>query len=129
MWLRNSAFVVLVIYGCLYILAGASDVFLLPLRLGHRGSSTLAGLIVMLIAAGTLMRLRVAAILLALLSAFMGIKGSVANPQHFSAMQITCILIFTFLPIVVTIISWKRLRWLPKPSNQALEPTPDQREN
>jgi hypothetical protein len=135
MWLRKSAFVVLLIYGGLCTVIGVSGIFL-PLALGHRGPLhlwryILVGPVAALIGAGILMRLRVAAVLLALLFALTGAEEmygvahgfGLPNPPQISAAEITCILVFTLLPAVLVVLSWKRLRWVRKPSNQTLQPT------
>src|ERR1700676_860805 len=139
-WLSNGVLVVLLLYGGLCALIGIAGLFL-PFILGHRGPLIIwryifVGPISALIGAGTLMRLRVPAILLSLLFAVTGADEmygiahgfGLPHPPRISTTEITCILIFTLLPTFLTAISWKRLRWLRKPSNQSLEPTAGRRD-
>src|ERR1700737_4629437 len=106
-WVRNSAFVILVLYGCLCAIIGLSTTFL-PLVLTGRGPLHVwryifAGPCAALVGAGTLMRLRVAAIALSVLFALTGAEEmygiahgfSLPNPPHGSATEIVCIVIFT----------------------------------
>lgn len=132
-WLRCSSFVLLLLYGGLFVMFGLLST-LLPLVSYGRGPVQvwryiLAGPVATLVGVGTLMRLRLPAVVLSVLLALAGAVEMVgiahgfglSNPPHISASEIGCVVIFALLPSVLTTLSWKRLRWLPKPSNQAMQ--------
>src|SRR5437016_3030984 len=115
-WLRKTAFVVLLFYGWLTLLAGPASLFVHRRNLDYR--EMLIGAIMVLTGIGTVMRLRVAAMLLALLLASSGAKAiydiahglPLTSSGQLSSIAIICNLIFVFLPIPLTVISWKRLK-------------------
>jgi hypothetical protein len=132
---HRAAFVALFLYDSLSVLIGLFSTFA-PLVLRPRGpfhvlQYILVGPIAALVGAGTLVRLRLAAVLLSLLYAVIGVEQmygiahgfGLPNPPHISAAEIIFMLFFTFLPVALTIFAWPQLQGLTKPSNQSLQPT------
>jgi hypothetical protein len=130
-WLSKGALVLLLLYGSLCTLIGAAGLFV-PFILGHRGPVILwryilLGPIAALAGAGTLMRLRLAAVLVALFFALAGADEmygiahgfGLPNPPHISNTEIVCVLVFTVLPLVLVVLAWGQLRWSPRGSHQA----------
>lgn len=125
-WLSGVGLVVLMLYGAFFMMVGIMGC-MFPFVLASRGPVdiwryVLAGPVVGLVGAGTLMRLRMPA---ALLSVPLAVAGAhdiyfSSTPWRLEALEIVFCWIAPFLPLVLTVLLWQRLRWVSGSSRLAL---------